>query len=176
MKLSVPYYSQYKDVNDPTFRSRACSITCLKMALDFEASNFNTIIPSLDELIQEGIDIRALSKNGWEHRGIVFIAHNHGVPAYQEEFRSINGKLAKKLVDMGFEKLIKRLEEGKTAIVSVEKGFGENGDSHQVILVGYEDGHFFYHEPEAKDETGAFRQISEEKFSSYWRHLAIFVG
>jgi len=176
MRLSVPYYSQYKDVTDSDWQPKACVVTCLKMALDFEAPNFNTTIPVLDELIQEGVDIKAFGKDGWIHRGIVFLAHNHGVPAYQEEFRSMNGKLAKNLVAIGHAKLIKRLEEGKTVIVSVEKGFEVGGGFHQILLVGYENGNFLYHEPEEKDETGAFMPVSEEKFLRFWRHLAIFVG
>lgn len=176
MKLSVPYYSQYRDVTNPEWQSRGCAIACLKMALDFEAPNFNTTIPTLDELIQDGIDIKAFSKEGWLHKGIVFLSHNHGIPAYQEEFRSMDGRLAKGLVAVGYQKLLKRLEEGKTAIVSIEKGFEEGGSFHQVLLVGHEGENFLYHEPEAKDNTGSFRQIGDDDFLAHWRHLAIFVG
>ncbi|HEC33037.1 MAG TPA: hypothetical protein ENI63_02130 [Candidatus Kaiserbacteria bacterium] len=176
MKLSVPYYSQYKEVVDSKWQPRACAVTCLKMALDFEATNFNTTIPTIDELIEEGVNIKAFSKEGWVHRGIVFLAHNHGVPAYQEEFRSMDGRLAKKLVTTGHSKLINRLKDGKTSIVSVEKGFNEGGGFHQIILVGYRDGNFLYHEPESKDNVGAFMRVSDEEFLNHWRHMAIFVG
>lgn len=176
MRLSVPYYSQYKEVSDPDWQSRACALACLKMALDFEASNFGTIIPTLDELIQEGINIKAFGKAGWIHNGIVSLSYNHGVPAHREEFRSKNNKFAKHLATAGCAKFLERLKEGKTSTVSVEADFKDGGEFHQVLLVGHEDGNFLYHEPGAKDETGAFRQVGEETFLRHWRHLAIFIG
>ncbi len=177
MKLNVPYYSQYTDVADSDWQPRACAIACLKMALDFEADNFDTVIPSLDKLIKEGIDIDAFNiKEGWSHMGMVFISHNHGVPAYREEFRSMYNKREQRLVTIGHAKILRRLEEGKTSIVSVEGNFKDGGESHQVLIVGHEDGDFIYHEPSAKDGTGSFRHISEEEFLRHWRHLAIFIG
>jgi uncharacterized protein YvpB len=176
MKLQVPYYSQYKEVTDLEWQPKACAITCLKMVLDFEAPNFNTTIPTLDELIQEGVSINAYSNDGWIHKGIVFLSHNHGVPAYQEEFRSVNKEFEKNLTEVGISKILKRLEDKKTSMVSVEKDFEKSGSFHQILIVGYEDGNFLYHEPEEKDETGAFMQVSEERFLAHWRRLAIFIG
>lgn len=146
------------------------------MALDFEAHNFNTTIPTLDELIQEGIHINAFSKAGWVHNGIMSLARNCGVPVSREEFRSADSAHAKGLAAIGLEKILKRLKEGKTSTVSVEGGFKTGGEFHQILLVGYENSNFLYHEPAAEDESGAYRQVSEEKFLRHWRHLAIFVG
>ena len=164
MKISVPYYSQHRDIIDPYWKSRACGVTCLKMVLDFHAKIFNTTIPTLDELIKEGIAIKAFSQHGWIHQGIVFIAHNHGVPAYQEEFRSLDGMCAKRIVNFGFKKILKTLDEGKPVIVSVEQNFEESDKFHQVVLVGREGDLFLYHEPEAEDKNGAYREVSTEQF------------
>lgn len=54
--------------------------------------------------------------------------------------------------------------------------FEDGGKFHQVILVGYENGNFLYNELAAKDENGAYREISKEKFLRHWRHPAIFLG
>jgi hypothetical protein len=149
------------------------------MVLDFLQQDFNTKIPALDELIEEGVGIKAFGSHGWTHQGQVFLSHNHGVPAYQEEFRSLDGMKAKQLVTFGLNKIVSTLINGRPVIVSVEKGFIESGKFHQVVLVGYEDndgGVFFYHEPEAPDDSGAYKKVTREVFLRYWRHLAIFIG
>jgi len=179
MQLSVPFYSQYRDVTDPAWQPRACGGVCLKMALDFLAPSFNTTIPTILELIEEATTHKAYSTgSGWVHRGMVFLAHNHGIPAYPEEFRSMEGSHARTLVHYGYQKIVETVRSGKPVIVSIEKGFVDGGSFHQVLIVGEKDNGetLIYHDPEAKDNSGAFREIEREKFCSHWRHFAIFVG
>jgi len=179
VQLSVPFYSQYRDVVDPVWQSRACGGVCLKMALDFLAQKCNATIPAIPELIEEAVTHKAYSTgSGWVHRGMVFLAHNHGIPAYPEEFRSMEGAYAKGLVEYGYNKIIKTVRSERPVIVSIEKGFEDGGSFHQVLIVGEKDDGevLMYHDPEAKDESGAFREIGREKFCSHWRHFAIFVG
>jgi hypothetical protein len=149
------------------------------MVLDFFQSNFNTKIPDLNTLIEEGVGIKAFGHYGWTHQGLIFLAHNHGVPAYQEEFRSMDGEKAKDLVSFGLKKIMDTLVSGKPVIVSVEQRFTQSGKFHQVVLVGYQEeerGTFLYHEPESQGDDGAFKEVSVEQFLRSWRHLAIFVG
>lgn len=180
VELKVPYYSQYRDITDQSWKERACGAACLKMALDYVAPEFGVIIPSIEELLEEGVAIKAYTpSHGWVHRGMVFLAHNHGIPAYHEEFRSLDGGHAKRLVELGFKKIISTLDSGKPVIVSVEKEFAGGGSSHQVVLVGYKedaDGVLIYHEPEAEDGKGKSREVEQERFLKHWRYLAIFVG
>ena len=82
----------------------------------------------------------------------------------------------KRIVNFGFKKILKTLDEGKPVIVSVEQNFEESDKFHQVVLVGREGDLFLYHEPEAEDKNGAYREVSTEQFLRHWRHLAIFVG
>ncbi|MCR4330440.1 MAG: C39 family peptidase, partial [Patescibacteria group bacterium] len=50
IKLEVPYYSQFLDVEDKYWMPRACGMACAKMVLDF----YKVDTTSLDELIKKG--------------------------------------------------------------------------------------------------------------------------
>lgn len=180
MILPVPYYSQHRDVEDAIWRPRACGMTCLKMVLDYYAPKLDIEVPSLDDLIEEGISIEGYSAHGWIHDKLVLIAHNYGMPAYREEFRTIIPTRQKALATRGLRKILDFLHEGKPVIVSVEGNFEDGGDFHQVVLVGFEkEGSvdtIIYHEPAAQDETGKNRRVAKETFLKHWRNLGIFIG
>ena len=75
MKIKVPYYSQYLDVINPEWQSRACGIVCLKMLL--ESRGVQT--PSLDEMIEQGNMIGAYGESGWKHNGLIALAYQYGI-------------------------------------------------------------------------------------------------
>ena len=145
------------------------------MALDFSAPK-DVLIPDIDTLIQRGVEMNAFGEHGWIHDQLVHLARNHGVHAYREEYRSFADLLAQRLIQGGLQKIIKTIEEGKPVIVSVEKGFEPSDKFHQVIIVGYENGAFLYHDPETPNDSGTYLSIPIENFLPHWRHLAIFVG
>lgn len=185
MKLSVPYHSQFDEITLPEWKEKGCAITCLKMCLDFAHPNE---IPSIDDLIKEGELIGGYLENvGWKHEAIVRLAHNYGVPAYPEEFRSIkvdiNSKsfseniLEKDLIDKGIQRIRDSIDRKVPVIVSMATKSG----SHQVIVVGYEDNlgsttGFFINDPDnrSSEKNGVFVPISE--FLNNWRKFAVFVG
>jgi len=171
--MNVPYYSQMKDVRDPYWKNKACGIVVLKMALDYFNGKITT--PNLEELINEGQKIGAFSSQGWIHDGLVFIAHNHGLPAHKEEFRSTDPKWQENLQEIGLIKIKKNLKENNPVVVSVTKQFALNGAHHLVLLTGADDEGFYYHDPDSqKSQTGANLFIEEAKFLKNWRRLAIF--
>jgi hypothetical protein len=192
MKLSVPYYSQFVDVEDSFWMLRACGATCLKMVVEYHlpvdtSNREGAKVPSIVELCNEakesgGYDMH----NGWIHNYLVSKAKELGLNAHRTE-REVP------IVD----EIIASLEAGNPVIVSVEKRVLEQTRFHMIVIVGYEkseetevgvesefsnsyrlqsNSFFYYHEPESTDKTrGAYRSCDVETFKQYWRGKAIFI-
>jgi hypothetical protein len=189
MKYEVPFYSQYDDVTRDEWKSRACTIVCMKMALEFVAGQS---APSADQLLDEGMYIGAYTKDGWSHHGVALIAHNYGVPAYLEEFKSVKIDLENKkslpgdfedsIRDYGILKITQELKKGNLVTVSVLRDLSAGGTFHTVLLVGVEEGQngeilgFYFHDPDTSKERriGAFITLSD--FLPIWRKFALFIG
>ncbi|MDP2704831.1 MAG: C39 family peptidase [Patescibacteria group bacterium] len=174
MTLDAPFYSQYDNVTDESWRSKACAVTCLKMGLDFLSSD----IPSIDSLIEEGVSISGYTPHGWSHDSLVFLAHNHGVPSYKEEFRSASDLFKERLETVGLSKIIKKLAENRPVLLSVTK---PNDSFHAILAVGFEGEtasptHIIFHDPDTKDGGSSFQKMTLPDFLKKWRKLAIFLG
>lgn len=188
MKIDVPYFSQIKDIADDTWKRHGCSITNLKMVLEYHARILKDLqmtgsVPGIDALIDEGTAIGAYQYSvGWTHEGIVRLARNHGLPAYAQEFRSmdidpVSGQAvpSDRLVDVGIAKLMESVERGHPVIVSVLPGFGDNKTLHTVTLSGVEreQNGFYVHDP-VDPSSQTHRFVAVDEFKKYWRRLAIF--
>jgi Peptidase_C39 like family len=210
MKLSVPYYSQHLDVTDPYWQDRSCGIVCLKMALEYvhlaakppsedrsalgglAAKSSTTQVPTIDDLILEGAAIGGHdSEYGWIHDRLVSLAHNHGVPAYREEFRSLDitlgpdGRIQSKkepgsyspiLIDLGIKKITETVHDGKPVIVSIIKNINGQDSFHMILIVGVSAAGFYCHDPDSRvREEGEGLFMDFEIFKNSWRRLAIFL-
>ena len=160
--MPVPFLSQYDESISEDWRSRACSVTNLYMVL--KSRGVDTTVQAL---IEEGESIGAFGPRGWTHEGIVRLAHNHGVSAYAQEFRSLDEQKAEALGKKGIQKIHLHLEKGIPAIVSIQK---ENGSFHTITLVGSSENGFLVHDPEEKEPT----VLEEADFLKRWRRLSIF--
>jgi len=143
-----------------------------------------------DELIEEGLTIKARTEHGWDHQGIANLAHNHGVPAYKEEFRSIHvdtnkdtfapSEFKSSLTEYGIEKIVSTLCDGGLVIASVLRGLKADGTFHSILIVGYEEGGgnltFVFHDPDAKFGQKSNLRISKDDFVPVWRNMAIFIA
>ena len=186
MKLSVPYYSQFVDIDDSFWMIRACGATSLKMVAEFCGATVPDVVTLCNEARDRGgYDL----DNGWIHDYLVTKAKEFGLEAYRKEG----------LVDI--DEIISALDAGNPVIVSVEKRVLEQTRFHMVVIVGYgrnveehgsgpEDGvlessttsHLspitclHYHEPESTNkEKGQYRTCTQEVFQKYWRGKAIFI-
>ena len=182
--MKTYFCSQYRDINEEDWKSRSCSIASLWMALKSLKNDFD-LTP--DDLLKEGLSINGYLDSGfWRHSSIVILAHNHGLAAFAEEFKSVpfgvETKYADPLRDYGVEKIFNFLKEEKgLVIVSVPKGFTDVYKPHSVLLhsVVEEDGkrYFVYNDSEKEnEEEGKDLKISLEEFTNKWRKLAIFVS
>ena len=183
MKLNVPYYSQFLDVDDKFWMLRACGATCLKMVAEYhlsvQASGAN--VPDIISLCNEakekgGYDMT----NGWVHNYLVSKAEEFGLKAHPSEGLT-------NIID----EIISSINAGNPVIVSVEKRVLEQTRFHLIVIVGYERSDnqqsspydiqasncFYYHEPESTDKTrGQYRVCDTETFINYWRGKAIFIS
>jgi len=192
MKLQVPFHSQRSEDVPEDRRNTACGIVALKMAMEFSLKHQGRVAPTMEALIGEGMAINGYQKGiGWIHGQLVLIAHNHGVLAYREEYKSvlvdwIRGTFSKSpfesaMVDQGIEKFRRLLERRTVPLVSVSKNFKERDKFHLVVLTGFgeENGKsgFYYHDPHYSEEyEGAHKFVDDETFRDHWRRLAIFIG
>jgi ABC-type bacteriocin/lantibiotic exporter with double-glycine peptidase domain len=161
MKLVVPYYSQFADINDPFWIVRACGAACLKMVAEFYHKETPDLVTLGNEARERGGYDMA---NGWVHDYIVTKAQELGLSAQRKEGLTMT------------EEITASLDAGNPVIVSVEKKVLEQKRFHMVVIVGYEDGVFIYHEPESTDrEKGQYRTCDIQTFTSYWRGKAIFI-
>lgn len=187
MKHTVPYYSQFADVTRQEWKSKACTVTCLKMAIEYATGKETT---SVDTFIDVGVIIGAHTGHGWDHSGIAILAHNYGVPAYKEEFRSVKVNTETKefsksqyeegMCEYGISKIVKVLDEGGLAIVSVLRGLKPDGGFHSILITGYEksgeDISFIFHDPDTESGEKSNMTISKTDFIPVWRKMAIFIS
>lgn len=176
MKLEIPFYSQFTDVTLEEWKERACAPTCLKMVLDF-LDPARTVF-TIDDLIKEGLGIGAYQDGiGWIHIGLVRLAHNHGFLGYNEEFRSLDKEVENQFIEKTIEKIKDKIEAGLPVIVSCAINWDEIHRPHQVVIVGFDENGFYYHEPhkETKEE-GANRFVDFQTFRTHWRKFAIFLN
>jgi len=165
MKLDVPYYSQFLDIEDKEWMPRACGIVCVKMILDF----YNTKSPNLDTLIKKGYEEGGYSKWGWLHDYFVHLF---------EEF-NLNAKREEKIKNINI--LVNSLKNKNPVIISAVKYILGQTKFHMVVLTGFEEENgnitgFYYHDPESTNiEAGKNLFVDIEIFKQGWREMAIFV-
>lgn len=187
--LDVPYHSQFASIRNDDWKPRACTIVCLKMAMDFLApedavdadSLFEESLKIKESLLEKGLITPKLASNGSVHDVVVFLAHNHGLLAHKEEFKSLNPLFEERMLQSGLRKVENSLKEGKPVIASVYRGLAAGQSFHTILLVGLQKDErgdlegFYYHDPDAKEDERMDNQFIEiEKFKEYWRRLAIF--
>lgn len=182
--MNVPFLSQYDDVVQSEWKSRSCTVVCLAMALEALTGEKQDVTA----LIEEGIRIGGHTEHGWNHERIAMLAHNHGMPAYREEFRARlvlpEGDSPSPFEDMlatyGLLKMKRFIASGGLVIASVARGLVPGGSYHNVLLVGCgtEQGAegFYLHDPDTETVRRERFFVRESDLASVWRNMAIFIG
>ena len=176
MKIPASYYSQYLDVTDEKWQPRACGIVCLKILLESRGVS----LPSLDEMIEQGVAIGAYGESGWKHDGLIALAEMYGAQIERAEWRKSDYKNQEELNEEGIQFIISELRAFRAVIVSVIKKFQDDDKFHMVVLIGLEEKNgevtgFYYHDSDAKvREEGENLLVPIDIFRSKWRRMAIF--
>jgi len=182
--LNINYESQNSQYVPDMWKNNACGIAVIKMIISF----LQKTLPPIDTLINQGVAIGGYTEDGWTHESLVRLLRNYGINAYPQEFRTIsvefneNGpvfnpsEFSEKLFESGIQKIIQKIDNKLPSIVSVNAGFNDNAHTHLVLITGYDDKGFFYHDPDSRNGvTKKDEFVDLEKFKEYWRKFAIFV-
>ncbi len=177
------FCSQYIDITKEEWRKKGCSISALWMAFKILKPDFNL---SVDQVLEEGISINGLKDGFWNHQSIAILAHNHGLAAYTEEFKSSpfgkDTEYAESINEYGVNKIFDFLKNKSGAvIVSIPKSFEHIDKPHSILLhnILEKDGekYFIYNDSEKlSKEEGENLEVSLEEFKNKWRKLAIFIN
>ena len=182
MNLEIPFYSQLNDEIPVEKQRQLCGICCVKMILDFYEPE---IKHEIQDLIREAELIEAYDakQDMWSHEGLVRIMRNHGVLAYNQEFRSVKVDLdsgeflenenQKDLLQKGIEKIIFRIKKGYPVIASVKANFGENIDNHLIVIKGFkkeDEISLIINDPLGVPDT----IVTLDYFLEFWRKFVIF--
>lgn len=171
MKLNIPYYSQFLDVDDQYWSPRACGPVNLYTALIFLKKVPENM--TLIDLIKKMNNDEGYYTNGWRHDVFVNTAHEFGLlKAHREE---------KIDFDSGLLKIKENLDAGFPVIFSVIKRTLEQTKFHMLLAIGYEPENnrsikgLYYYDPESTDrEKGKDHFATKEMLEKDWRRMAIF--
>jgi uncharacterized protein YvpB len=162
MKLPVPYYSQFVDIQDPFWMLRACGAVSLKMVSEFHGVD----VPEILTLCNEARDRGGYHvTNGWVHDYLVLKAKELGLEAFRKEGLT------------SFDEIKNHLDVHGPVIVSVEKRVLEQTRFHLLVVTGHDDEFVYYNEPESTDKAkGEGRSCAYNVFMRYFRGKAIFIS
>ena len=153
---TVPFYSQFKDIESAHWQKVSCGIASLAMLIDFyEPGN---VLPQ--KLLIEGINSGAYIKDaGWSHQGLINLAAKHGLVGTPYYLSSSDNKTA-------FAEFKKMLKDGPI-MVSIHYKFDPKSTiPHLVIINGIDGDTIYYNDPAAK--AGA-KTIAVADFLKGWK-------
>jgi uncharacterized protein YvpB len=170
-RLDVPYVSQYKDVTDGDHRLRSCGMVCVYMTLRFFTKDSGESLPSVDTLIEEGMQNGGYGKSGWIHDYFVRFFRDRGYACERKE----------NMREHDVEDMRASILEGNPVIVSVTRRLWDQRLFHMVVLTGVREDEvgglegFFYHDPASLRENGSQHlYVALPTFFLDWRKMAIF--
>lgn len=169
MKLDVPYYSQWLDIDSEHWRPRSCGICALKMTMDFLDANSGS--PAPDDLIKRALAIPGAysPQSGWVHDGLLSLAKQYG---FASSFRMEWPEGA------GAEDYISGLiAKGIPVIASVQSPSG----GHLTLLTGVREKAgeitgFYMNDPDSRDRlSGKDKFIPIADFLALWKRRIIII-
>lgn len=156
----VPFYSQFEDISDPSWRKIGCGIASLAMVIEYYEPGAITV----DGLLKEGIAANAyLDDQGWIHGGLIALAESYGLEGATMSLASLTK-------DEAFAELREAVEAGPV-MASVHYTFEPtNPIPHLVVINGIEGDTVYYNDPSEPHGGGT---ISAAKFKAAWKNRYI---
>lgn len=157
---TVPFYSQFADISDPSWRKLGCGIASVAMLIDYHTD----AEVSVDTLLARGIDNGAYLQNaGWTHAGLVNLARPYGLSGGSVGLHHLTP-------DAALAELTRALAVAPV-MASVHYTFEPtNPIPHLVVITGIEGDTVFYNDPAEATGGGT---ISVEKFQRAWKQRYI---
>jgi hypothetical protein len=164
--LTLPRYSQYLDVADPTWQPRACGIVALKTVFDYWSGIHDT--PTMNALIQEGLALNGFIPGiGWKHQALVDIAHAHGYAAKRYDWSKDDPVEA-------WERLCAKIKNGP-AIASIHMNLCPTSPDGHLVVVHTINAIVHYHDPARKDRNQISQETSTANFVNGWKRRVILI-
>jgi ABC-type bacteriocin/lantibiotic exporter with double-glycine peptidase domain len=159
---SVPFYSQFKDIQSPKWQKVGCGITSLAMVIDYYSPN----AISVNALLGQGVAAGAYENNvGWIYNGLIQLSQKYGLDGKYYDLSKLDTQTA-------FDQFKKYLQDGPV-ILSVHYKFDPKSTiPHLVVIDGIKNDIVYYNDPAAK--TGE-RQISVADFLKGWKRKVIVI-
>lgn len=160
---SVPFYSQFNDVDSPKWKKQACGVVSLAMLIDYYKPD-NTM--SVNSLLSQAIRSGAYNQNaGWTYKGLIDLGGKYGLEGDSYDLGKSSSKAA-------FAKFKKYLADGPV-IASIHYKFDPKSTiPHLVVINGIEGDTIYYNDPAAKS---AGKQISVDNFLKGWKKRFIVI-
>ena len=158
----VPFYSQFKDIQSPTWQKVGCGITSLAMMINF----YEPDAVSVNALLKLGIAAGAYDPNGgWIAQGLISLSNQYGLDGVRYDLSGSGTGTA-------FDRLGSYLKGGPV-IASVHYKFDPKSTiPHLVVINGVRNNIIYYNDPAAK--TGE-KQISVADFLKGWKQKIIVI-
>ena len=159
---NVPFYSQFHDIEAPSWQKVGCGVTSLAMVIDY----YQPEAVSVETLLKQGIASGAyLSSAGWTYKGLIGLGEKYGMSGSSYDFGTSDVKTA-------FAQ-IKGYLAGGPVIASIHYKFDPKSTiPHLVVIDGIENDVVYYNDPAAK--TGE-KQISSADFLKGWKKRFIVI-
>ncbi len=181
--MAVPYFSQWRHVEDEAWRPRACGLACAAMVLCAHG-----LEATPDELLAEARAMTghlAWTQHGMPHAALCAILRNRGLHSYHEEFRGrrfdhVAGEwlddlhLDRSHLDYGLAKIRAAVARGEPVIASVSAKFRTNEEGHLVVVTAVAEGGLTISDPDDRSGTGEAIFVPDDHFEGYFRHFAVF--
>ena len=169
---TVPYFSQWADTTDEYWKSRTCTLACIASIVSARYPEQESALRPLDTLVAEALALNARDPNvGWIHERIITLAKQHGIKLVRREYKV--GDEATNL-QQGFSDIDTALKDGGFVILSVKRGWKDDGTPHSVLVVGKEGEEYILYEPDAQSrDAGGVIRFTKEALAPYWRRLAM---
>jgi predicted double-glycine peptidase len=163
MKIpGVPFYSQFRDINDAEWQKIGCGIASLAMLIEF----YKPGTVAVNTLLEEGIAAGTyLSGAGWKHEGLVLLAVKYGLKGSSYD-----------LSNLGMDAALAQFEaalKGGPVIASVHYKFDPKSSiPHLAVINGVDGDTVYYNDPAG---TSAGGKISVQDFIKAWKKRFIAV-
>jgi len=153
---SVPFYSQFTDITDPTWKKVGCGVTSLAMIINY----YQPDAVSVNTLLKQGIKDGAYLQNaGWTYKGLISLSNKYDLDGESYDLASLSDAAA-------FSKFKEALKDGPV-MASIHYNFDPKSTiPHLVVINSIDKDTLYYNDPAAK--TGE-KTISSENFIKAWK-------
>lgn len=159
---TVPFYSQFKDIQSLSWKKNGCGIASLAMLIEF----YKPGTVSVDKLLTQAIVAGAYKQDaGWKHRELALLSKKYGLEGKNYDLSNSDKKVA-------FAEFKDFLEDGPV-IASVYNKFDPKSTiPHLVVINGIKGDTVYYNDPAA---ATAGKEISTADFLKGWKKRFIVV-